>query len=786
MAILNKKRTVKFDGHTYKVERLIAQGGSGEVYLAKEGDRPFALKLFFPYYQLQLIPATQAARSLPEMIDLQRREYVFLSRLSHPNILRVHHVGDILLQQSERNRLRVPDVAELPALLSDFIDGPELREAITTFGLQPEDVVHILRRVALALQYLHDDRKYLHTDIKSANILVRKIDREPILIDFALCKNLNFAEVDANGRTCLLGDWDLFPKELPTDHRLKLLKETAGPRKDLKELAFPALDLFQVGKLLGFLMSDLQKIFDEREFRYLRTLREQLTDWNVVCQMGPRDLLPRITRLAPEHFTAFGVPELMAPGTAERMIMIPPGVGVPITRRMQRIIETRSWRRLSLINQLCLLSIAYPGADYKRSVHILFAYDLARQLLVALYGSPLFRALFDRPASQQLLAVVLLHDINHFPFLHIFQESQIPGLSKIEILNLFCDGEATGEAAAHAPSVYELLDDLGMPAERFRRLMFDSYTDQQSDVDCVIKSIIDSGVDVDKLSYLYLDGYFTGVRYGTSIDYPCILKAATIGRESSNRRPHLAFYDRGIQALENVVMTRFWNFRSLYWHHTNRALMAMLLRVVRRIYVQGRRDFREYLLATRWLGDIEVLRYISRTFEEQTGRPSILKGLPEERSALFRRLYTVRAGLADESDNEIHRQCRDLTVDQELALAGKIGQRLSDLVGTRDAPIEEDDVLVDVPRRNMDSGGAVYVVAGGDVTVQLGDISEPVRSISKNYERLTKRIRLFVSPRVADSLTKKFGERFREDKRAELRSLISDALREVAGGSQVR
>jgi len=48
MTILTKNRTVKFDGHTYKVERLMAEGGSGEVYLVKEGDRPFALKLFFP------------------------------------------------------------------------------------------------------------------------------------------------------------------------------------------------------------------------------------------------------------------------------------------------------------------------------------------------------------------------------------------------------------------------------------------------------------------------------------------------------------------------------------------------------------------------------------------------------------------------------------------------------------------------------------------------------------------------------------------------------------------
>src|SRR5581483_10031290 len=253
-------------------------------------------------------------------------------------------------------------------------------------------------------------------------------------------------------------------------------------------------------------------------------------------------------------------------------------------------------------------------------------YDLTRQLVTDLYTSPLFRVLFDRESARQLLVTVLLHDINHFPFLHIFQESAIPGIDRLQVVDLFCSGDATGERAAKAPSIYDLLGDLGIEADRFKRLVFSKHHEQTGrkvEVDQTINSVVSSGVDVDKLSYLFLDGYFTGVRFGSGIDFPGLFKAATVGRLDRDRAVHLAFSDRAVQGLENVVMNRFWNFRSLYWHHTNRGIMAMILHVARKLYVELGRDVRDYLLDTMWKNDIEAVRYLDDRHYSQLGQRSI-------------------------------------------------------------------------------------------------------------------------------------------------------------------
>jgi HD superfamily phosphohydrolase len=784
MGILHKGRKIKLDGKEFLVVEYLSEGGSGEVYRVVSGGQTYALKLFFPFYQLKLFGSKALPGKIEEALQFQKKEYDFLSTLSHPNILKVFNYGEIPLQRREQNQVHVKGIIALPALLVEFVEGLRIDRAIKEMKLDAARITHALDRVALALEYLHADRKYMHMDVKAANVLLRKVDGEPVLIDFALCKNLNFSEVGEYDQTQLLGDWDLFPKQLPTEHRLRMIKASSGSRKEILSLAFPALDLFQFGKLLNSLLPQLREVFQERELQYITTLAEQLTDWDVVTRWGPRDLRPRVGRLAPEHFMVFGVPELTEPASTERTIAVPPGIGIPISKTAERLIETRSWRRLTLINQLCLLSVVYPGADYKRAVHVLFSYDLARQLVTHLYSAPLFRLLFDRRSATQLLAVVLLHDINHFPFLHVFQESEIPGLDKLEVLNLFCDGQATGEKAAGKPSIYDLLNDLGLTPERFKRLLFQNHHEQASDVDCVISSVLNSGVDVDKLSYLFLDGYFTGVRYGAGIDYPCLLKAATIGRVERARGPHLGFTDRAFQAAENVIMTRYWNFRSLYWHHTNRAIMAMLLHVARSIYITKQRDVKEYLLDTRWCTDVEALRYLDAKFKSQIDCPSILDGVLEDRSRVYRRLYTVRAGLKDEADDALFKACRSLRFEEERKLCAEIAKNLGDLLskGLNKVMVDENEVLMDIPRREMDSGGPVYFDLGKPELVTLATISEPIRSLNVNYEQLTKRVRFFISPRVAGSL----GRERLTTRRGEFQHIISESLKAVTGAKQVR
>ena len=791
MDLLKAGRKVKISERTYEIVRQIGSGGSGVVYEGVQGGRRYAIKVFFPFYQLPLFQGHtgELATWLAESADFQKREHRFLSTLSHPNIVHVFDAGEITLQVQERKQLAQKDIYQLPVLVTDFIDGLTLTAALSR-GLSAPQLTLVLVRLARALEYLHAEREYMHADIKAANVMVRSLDSEPILIDFALCKNLNFKEVDASEHTRLLGDWDLFPKDIDTNHQLRAIKQSDGTRADLQRFAFPFLDLFQFGKLLQSIQRHVDRLFDRREADYLATLGSQLTTWSIVTKWTARDLAPRLDRLSADHFATFGVPELIAPSAAERTIVIPPGVGVPITKHVERIIETRSFRRLSAINQLSMVGYVYPGADYKRSVHVLFAYDLARQFVTHLYGSPLFRMLFDKKSVQQLLVTALLHDINHFPFLHIFQESKVAALKDIDVINLFCSGEATGENAAKQPSIASLMSDVGLTVDRFKRLVFGEHHKQEGasvEVDLTISSLINSGVDIDKLSYLILDSHFTGVSYGSGIDIQTLLKAAVLGRRQGGREEkllHLGFDERALQAVENVVMTRFWNFRSIYWHHTNRALMAMILQVVRDLYVGQARDVKEYILDTMWLTDLESLRYLDRKYEAQFGRKSVLSGIGEDRSKLFKRIYTVKASVGDDVDEELHRKLQDLDYRSEVRFRRALAIGLTSLLKefTDGAAIQLDEVLVDIPRRSMDSGGSVYIDADRQTLTPITDLSDPIRAISKNYESLTKRMRIFVTPRVASQMPREW----RTTHRPALQQAMADALEYVHVDTQIQ
>lgn len=785
--IIDLNKPIKVGKRTILPQKILGRGGSGEVYYVEEGSRKLALKLFFPFYKVQQRPflATLEDQEIKYELSLQAREYDFLSQISHPNIVKVIENGLLQIPKAQSKRLPIKDIDALPYLITEFIDGDPLNEALIKYDLSANHISQIFERLADALQHIHVTHKYLHTDIKSANILIRKSDFQPVLIDFALAKNLNSVEVNLTEVTKLVGDWDLFPRELSDTDRLKQIKEKDGRRQEILDLAFPALDLYQFGLVVKSAIPLLGK-FEPREIEYLELLGNELTNWPHVRDWRERDLLPRVSRLGPGRYTFFGVPELTTPTGAERSIMIPPGQAVPITRDIQKVIDTRSFRRLGRINQLSLLSYVYPGAEYKRRLHVLYSYELTREFIYHLYATPLFRFVFDELATRQLLVCALLHDINHFPFLHTFQESRLPGLDKAKLLDLFCSGDLTGETALNKPSIYELLEDFKIDPARFKRLLFDKPSSQNTPADQAISSILNSGVDVDKLSYLFYDSYFTGVNYGKAIDYVGLLRAVQLGRiQDNNNCLHLCYDEGAIQALENVVMTRYWNFRSLYWHHTNRALMAMVLHVVREIFLSNKKkaDWGEYLRGTLWLDDVAAVRWLNDRYREAYHKESILFGLVEDRNRLFRRLYTVRVGPRAERDAELYKKLSRLGLEGEKAFRARLAERLSDFIAKElqhgvGEPISTDEVLIDIPRRDMDSGGHVYVKTAEGPIRLLEDMSRPVAAINENYQMLAKRVRIFISPRISAAVDKAV----RGEKRELIGKWIFDLLKDHGEG----
>ncbi len=166
----------------YRIIRVLGQGGFGITYLAENVllAKRIAIKEFFPKEYCgrdntsHLTLGTQNnAETVAKLKDRFLKEARNIARLDHPGIVKIHDVFE------ENNTAYY---------IMDYIEGENLNEIVKRNGpLSEAKAVEYIRKVGDALDYIHS-RNMTHFDVKPANIVVRKADDYPILLDFGLSK----------------------------------------------------------------------------------------------------------------------------------------------------------------------------------------------------------------------------------------------------------------------------------------------------------------------------------------------------------------------------------------------------------------------------------------------------------------------------------------------------------------------------------------------------------------------------------------------------------------------
>ena len=168
---------------TYRIDRVLGQGGFGITYLATDLnlDRKVAIKEFFPkdYCGRETVTShvTLGTQNANEFVNKLKAKFLKearnIAKFDHPGIIKIHAAFE------ENNTAYY---------VMDYIEGESLSEIVKRFGALPETkAVEYISKVGEALEYVHA-RKINHLDIKPANIMVRRSDDNPILIDFGLSK----------------------------------------------------------------------------------------------------------------------------------------------------------------------------------------------------------------------------------------------------------------------------------------------------------------------------------------------------------------------------------------------------------------------------------------------------------------------------------------------------------------------------------------------------------------------------------------------------------------------
>ena len=151
----------------YRIESLLARGGMGVVYKAKdvELERTVALKIIAPEH-------TQDDTAVARF----KSEARIAASLEHPNIVPIHRGGEH---------------EGVLYLAMRFVPGTNLREVIDRAPMDLSRAARIISDVARALDVAHA-RGLVHRDVKPANILISgEGDAEQVyLTDFGLTKRL--------------------------------------------------------------------------------------------------------------------------------------------------------------------------------------------------------------------------------------------------------------------------------------------------------------------------------------------------------------------------------------------------------------------------------------------------------------------------------------------------------------------------------------------------------------------------------------------------------------------
>lgn len=181
-ATVVKSQTVVEEGavlnNRYRLERLIGRGGMSEVYLAVDQmDEEFSSR----HAQLAVKIVNINIRTNRDAVMAMQREVEKSKRLTHPNILRVHHF--------DRD-------GDIPFMTMEYLEGESLSQCLSRgFATLPTEL--LIRQCAEALRHAHENQ-IVHADFKPSNVFIDEKFNAKV-IDFGIARALtNPAEPEAD------------------------------------------------------------------------------------------------------------------------------------------------------------------------------------------------------------------------------------------------------------------------------------------------------------------------------------------------------------------------------------------------------------------------------------------------------------------------------------------------------------------------------------------------------------------------------------------------------------
>ena len=218
---------------------------------------------------------------------------------------------------------------------------------------------------------------------------------------------------------------------------------------------------------------------------------------------------------------------------------------------LYNLIQHPYLQRLNRIRQLGLAAFVYPGAQHTRFHHSIGAMSLMNEALRTLKekGHDITQNELDGA-----MAAILMHDIGHGPFSHVLENTLVKNIHHEEISLLM---------------MYQMNEEFDGALQKAIDIFTDNHPKR------FLHQLVSSQLDVDRLDYLRRDSFFTGVVEGN-------IGSARIIKMLDVKDDRLVVESKGINSIENFLMSRRLMYWQVYLHKTAMAAEKMLVNTLTR------------------------------------------------------------------------------------------------------------------------------------------------------------------------------------------------------------
>ena len=258
----------------------------------------------------------------------------------------------------------------------------------------------------------------------------------------------------------------------------------------------------------------------------------------------------------------------------------------------RKLIDSVVFQRLRYIRQLGFAEFAFPGAVHNRFLHSLGVCHLAGRAFDSLRFMEDFLSSQKKKNFRQLIRLAaLLHDVGHGPLSHI-SEMAMPPLADLSLPHFIEERNDKEKRATHEhytvklileSELKDLISAMDVDPQYVAHLIDDKvpfpdndfFISNGVDFKPLLKQIISSDLDMDRMDYLQRDAFFCGTDYGFC-DHEWILNNLRV--YINDDQAFIGIGQKAVYSVENFFLGRRHMGLAVYFHSKMVVMDEMLHR----------------------------------------------------------------------------------------------------------------------------------------------------------------------------------------------------------------